>query len=117
MATFRKYKRYYIADSLLGKLPAGREVARQLLAREGGANQLDRDGVLAQDGVVEGAVGHLARVDELFAQSAELHPAEHVSALIERIVSAAERPTDLGRRVVDFVSDAFDQKVDALLRR
>src|SRR5262245_3655959 len=44
------------------KLPIRRVIARQLLFGEQGADHVDRDAVLLENRVVEGAVGHLAGI-------------------------------------------------------
>src|SRR5690348_11151838 len=87
--------------------PTRGEVAGQLLTGQAGAHELDRDGVLAEERVVEGAVGHLPRVDELPPQGADLEAAQHVGALVERLIGAVERPPYLGGRVVNLVADAL----------
>ena len=65
---------------------------------------------------MEGAVGHLARLDQLAMERPELQAAEQVGGLVERAVRRRERAADLGRGVVALVADPIDQEVDALLR-
>src|SRR5262245_44619417 len=48
------------------KLPARLEIACQLLFGQNRANHLDRDAVLFQNRVVKCAIGHLARIHQLF---------------------------------------------------
>ena len=59
--------------------PLRPEVLRQRLATEAGADEFDGDRVLAEDRVVEVAVGHLARFHQLPVQRAKLQPADHAT--------------------------------------
>ena len=48
------------------ELPVRRIVARELLLCQDRPYHLNRDAILFQDGIVEGPVGHLARIHQLF---------------------------------------------------
>ena len=97
--------------------PGGTRVPRELVPAERRAHQLDRDRVLAQHRVVELALAHRAGGDELLVQRAELETADHVAALVERGVAAADVAPHLARGARDLVADALDQEVDHLLWR
>src|SRR5262249_48493540 len=99
------------------KLPIRLVIARQLLLGEQRANHLDRNAVLFEDRVVEGAISHLAGTHKIFMERVDLQTAEQVCRLVERPVTSRERAPHFSRGVVHLVPDAIDQQIDTLLRR
>src|SRR5579885_2692919 len=69
-----------------GESPARGVLGRQVLAGQRGSDHLDGDRILLEDGVVERAIGHLARLDQLAMERPELHAAEEIGRLVERAV-------------------------------
>ena len=63
------------------------------------------------------AVRHLAGIQQLFMQRANLQAAEQIRSLVERTIITNERSPHLSNRILALMSDAFHQHVDTLLRR
>src|SRR5262249_4000547 len=51
---------------------------------------------------------------KILVQRPDLQTTQHVGGLIERTIRAVERAPNFRSRIVQFVADAFHQKVDAL---
>src|SRR5205823_6298821 len=80
-------------------------------------HHLDRHAILFVDPIVKGSVCHFTGLDQFAMQRIELEPAYQICDLIERTVTAIERPAHFRSRVIALMSDTVDEKVDALLRR
>src|SRR5436190_4748332 len=81
------------------------------------ADHRDRHRSALENCVVELAVGHLLRVDELFVQRAKLETARHVGGLIERRIAAIKRAPHLALGVRTLERNSVDQKLNGLLGR
>src|SRR5882672_8092876 len=102
---------------LAGELPRRLVVARQLHAGDMRPHHLNRHDATLEDAVVKILLGHLAGLDHVRVERAQLDRAHHVTDLVERGIVAVERATHLARRCVPVVTDAIDEEIDALLRR